>query len=104
MIIGRINQQKHALSLILIVSYTFSPKEICSQIECPVLLVYAEGNIGSMPPLFYITDYEETQQYTKQIETVVSDCNHYTMVFENREDINGYIEDFLNKLEIEGKR
>ena len=35
----------------------------------------------------------------KHIETVVSDCNHYTMVFENREDINGHIEDFLNKLE-----
>lgn len=78
--------------------YTFSPKEICSQIECPVLLVYAKGNIGSMPPLFYMTDYEETQTYTKQIETVVSDCNHYTMVFEKREDINGYIETFLNKL------
>ena len=79
--------------------FTFDPKEICSQIDCPVLLVYAEGDIGSMPPLFYLTDYEQTQQYTKTIETVISDCNHYTMVFENREDINGYIEDFLNKLE-----
>ncbi len=79
--------------------FTFDPKEICSQIECPVLLVYAEGNIGSMPPLFYLTDYEQTQQYTKKIETVISDCNHYTMVFENREDINGHIEGFLNKLE-----
>ncbi|WP_066071590.1 alpha/beta fold hydrolase [Neobacillus soli] len=78
--------------------YTFSPKEICSQIECPVLLVYAKGNIGSMPPLFYMTDYEETQAFTTQIETVVSDCNHYTMVFEKREDINSYIETFLHKL------
>ena len=79
--------------------FTFDPKEICPQIECPVLLVYAEGNIGSMPPLFYLTDYEQTQQYTKNIETVISDCNHYTLVFENREDINGHIEEFLNKLE-----
>lgn len=79
--------------------FTFDPQEICSQIACPVLLVYAEGNIGSMPPLFYLTDYEQTQQYTKTIETVISDCNHYTMVFENREDINGYIEEFLTKLE-----
>lgn len=77
--------------------YTFSPKVICSQIECPVLLVYAKGNIGPMPPLFYITDYEETREYTKQIETVVSECNHYTMVFEKREDINSYIETFLAK-------
>jgi esterase len=77
--------------------FTFDPEKTCQQIDCPVLLVYAEGNIGSMPPLFYLTDYEQTRQSTKTIETVISDCNHYTMVFENREDINGYIEDFLNK-------
>ena len=77
--------------------FTFDPQDICSKIDCPVLLVYAEANIGSMPPLFYLTDYEQTRQSTKTIETVISDCNHYTMVFENREDINGYIEDFLNK-------
>ncbi|MFJ8065031.1 alpha/beta hydrolase [Psychrobacillus sp. NPDC096426] len=78
--------------------YNFSPKEICSQIECPVLLVYAKGNIGSMPPLFYLTDYEETRKHTKQIETVVSDCNHYTMVFEKREDIQIAMDVFLQKL------
>lgn len=78
--------------------YTFSPKEIFEQINCPVLLVYAKGNIGTMAPLFYITDYEETQQYAKDIETVVSDCNHYTMVFEKREDIQKMIDVFLEKL------
>ena len=79
--------------------YTFDGKEICSKIMCPVLLVYAKGEIGPMPPLFYLRDYEDTQAYTKNIETVISDCNHYTMVFENREDINGYIEKFLKKIE-----
>ncbi|MCQ6278626.1 alpha/beta hydrolase [Bacillus sp. EB600] len=79
--------------------YTFEVKEICSKIMCPVLLVYAKGEIGAMPPLFYLRDYEDTQAYTKNIETVISDCNHYTMVFENREDINGYIEKFLKKIE-----
>lgn len=79
--------------------YTFDPKEICSKISCPVLLVYAKENIGSMPPLFYLTDYQETQAYTKHMETVISDCNHYTMVFENREDINSYIESFLKNVE-----
>ncbi|MFJ7849982.1 alpha/beta fold hydrolase [Peribacillus sp. NPDC046944] len=79
--------------------YTFSPKEICSQIQCPVLLVYAEGDIGSMPPLFLLSDYEETQKYTERIETVVSDCNHYTMVFEKRDDINRDIKSFLKRVE-----
>ncbi len=78
--------------------FTFDPEEICSQIDCPVLLVYAKGDIGSMPPLFYLTDYEQTRQSTKFIETVISDCNHYTMVFENRDDINKYIEVFLGEI------
>lgn len=79
--------------------YQFDPKKICPNITCPVLLVYANGDIGSMPPLFYLKHYDETQSNTKRIETVISDCNHYTMVFENREDINGYIESFLMKCE-----
>ena len=79
--------------------YQFDPKEVCSKITCPVLLVYAKGNIGSMPPLFYLKDYEETQTYTKNFETVISDCNHYTMVFENRTEINDSIESFLKKNE-----
>jgi esterase len=77
----------------------YSPKEICSKITCPVLLVYAKGAIGSLPPLFYLDDYEETQTYTPNIEMKISDCNHYTMVFENREDINDYIDCFLKKIE-----
>lgn len=76
--------------------YTFDPKEVAPKIDCPVLLVYAKGEIGPMPPLFYLEHYEETQQYTKDLTTVISDCNHYTMVFENRPDINGFIDQFLS--------
>jgi pimeloyl-ACP methyl ester carboxylesterase len=80
--------------------YGYNPKEICSNITCPVLLVYAKGKIGRLPPLFYQGDYDVTLASTKNIEKVISDCNHYTMVFENREDINGYIEEFLKKIEV----
>lgn len=76
----------------------YSPKEIFSKIECPILLVYAKSAIGSMPPLFELEDYKETQEYAKNLKTVISDCNHYTMVFENREDINHEIRNFLNNL------
>lgn len=78
---------------------TYVPKEVCSKISCPVLLVYAKGEIGSLPPLFYKEDYEDTMAYTKNIQMEISDCNHYTMVFENREDINSHIEKFLGRLE-----
>jgi pimeloyl-ACP methyl ester carboxylesterase len=77
--------------------YRYDVKEVCSKITCPVLLVYAKGKLGSLPPLFNIKDYDNTQTYTPNIEMTVSDCNHYTMVFENRNDINRYIEGFLEK-------
>jgi pimeloyl-ACP methyl ester carboxylesterase len=77
----------------------YDPKEVCSKISCPVLLVYAKEAIGSLPPLFYLKDYEETMVYTKNIQMEISDCNHYTMVFENRKDINGNIERFLKKID-----
>jgi len=77
--------------------YSFRPKEVFSQIKCPVLLVYAESEIGTMPPLFYLSDYAETQKYATKIETFISDSNHYTMVFENRPEINQAIETFLEK-------
>lgn len=78
--------------------YSFKPEQIGAKIGCPVLLVYAEGKIGSMPPLFYLSDYDKTLQAIKQIDVMISNCNHYTMVFENREDINEAIEQFLTKI------
>jgi pimeloyl-ACP methyl ester carboxylesterase len=78
--------------------YSFDPKKVCSSIGCPVLLVYAKSKIGEMPPLFYLGDYDKTVKSIEEIQTVISDCNHYTMVFENREDINGFIVEFLQKI------
>ncbi|MFU2016089.1 alpha/beta hydrolase [Peribacillus butanolivorans] len=75
--------------------YSFVPKEVCTQINCKTLLVYASGKIGEFPPLFYEEAYEDTKKYTADIETIVSKCNHYTMVFENREEINEGIKIFL---------
>lgn len=78
--------------------YSFNPKEIGPKITCPVLLVYAEGAIGSMPPLFYLSDYEETQRSISRIETVISGANHYQMVFEKRQDILQPVSEFLGHL------
>ncbi|WP_433957109.1 alpha/beta fold hydrolase [Cytobacillus horneckiae] len=78
--------------------YSFVPKDVCAQIACPVLLVHASGHIGPMEPLFYAEAYGDTKTYTKNIETFTSTCNHYTMVFENREEINETIHAFLKKI------
>lgn len=80
--------------------YSYDPKKICSDITCPVLLVYAKGELGSLPPLFRLKDYDVTQNSIKDLEMVTSDCNHYTMVFENQEDINNEVEKFLKKIEL----
>ncbi|MGO1058362.1 alpha/beta fold hydrolase [Planococcus sp. FY231025] len=77
--------------------YAFDPAAVGKDIECPTLLVYAEGNIGSMPPLFHLEDYKETQASIQNIKTVVSDCNHYTMVFEQRDDIQIALDAFLKE-------
>jgi pimeloyl-ACP methyl ester carboxylesterase len=78
--------------------YSFVPKEVCRLISCKTLLVYARGKIGDFPPLFYEEAYDDTKKYTPDIETIVSTCNHYTMVFENRAEINKEIKSFLKRI------
>lgn len=83
--------------------WEFDAKEIGPKITQPVLLVQASGDIGSNPPLFLPEHYEDTITSYEHIEIVVSDSNHYTMVFQKREDINQYINDFFKKLDIKGE-
>ena len=78
--------------------YAYNPEAIFSAVDCPVLLVYAEGKNGQLPPLFYLTDYDTTQKVAKNITTTISPCNHYTMVFEKRPEILNAIDDFLQQL------
>ncbi|PAE44662.1 alpha/beta fold hydrolase [Bacillus sp. 7884-1] len=75
--------------------YSFNPKTVCSKVTCHTLLVYAKGEIGPFPPFFYEDAYDATKKYTGHIETFISECNHYTMVFENRPEINQAIKTFL---------
>ena len=78
--------------------YTYEPKEICSNINCPVLFVYAKSDNGMLPALFRLSDYDNTLKSLQNVETYISDCNHYTMVFEKRDDILQAIDGFLAKL------
>ncbi len=77
---------------------SFNPKEVFSKIKCPILLVYAEGYIGKMEPLFFLEEYEDAIAYGENIRVIFSKSNHYTMVFENREDINEPIVKFLSNI------
>lgn len=77
--------------------YAFDSKEVCSRIHCDTLLVMAKGGIGPYPPLFFEKDFEDTKEHTKSINTFISDCNHYTMVFQDQPEINETIRAFLSK-------
>lgn len=79
--------------------WQFDARRIIASVAAPVLLVQAAGKIGSHPPLFLPEHYAETIRAAKQIQVVTSDASHYTMVFEEREDINGWIDAFLDRNE-----
>ena len=78
--------------------YLFDPKEVMKKIDCQALLVYARGDIGPFPPLFFESDYGLTKKHTTNLTTVISNCNHYTMVFEKREEIIRVIKGFLEEV------
>lgn len=78
--------------------YGYKPAEVFSKIDCPILLVHCTGGIGSMPALFLAESYADTLTYSKDIRKITSDSNHYTLVFENRDDVNPVVKDFLEKL------
>ncbi|MGN7385819.1 alpha/beta fold hydrolase [Sporosarcina sp. SAFN-015] len=74
----------------------FNPIEVMGKITCETLLIQADGDIGPFLPFFMDVDYEETKKYTSKLSTFRSDSNHYTMVFEKRDDILAAIRDFLD--------
>lgn len=74
----------------------FNPREIMANVTCETLLIQATGEIDSFPPFFETRDYEETIEFTSKLTMYTSDCNHYTMVFEKRNDIIKAIQLFLN--------
>ena len=78
--------------------YEYDPKQVFSKISCPILLVHSNGNIGTNPPLFLKEHYRDTLVYAKDIHKVTSETNHYTLVFENRPELNSEIKEFLKKI------
>lgn len=76
----------------------YNPKAIAEKVKCPVLLVTATGMIGPLPALFTAPLFEDTKNYTKNIETFVTPSNHYTMVGDHQPDLNQVIYDFAKSL------
>lgn len=78
--------------------YAYKPEEVFKNIACPVLLIHSTGEIGAMPALFLAESYAETLINAKNIWKYTSSSNHYTLVFEERKDVNPVIQCFLENL------
>ncbi|MFJ7736729.1 alpha/beta fold hydrolase [Lysinibacillus sp. NPDC097287] len=76
----------------------YNPKAIAGKVKCPVLLVIATGMIGPLPALFAAPFFEDTKDYTKNIETFVTPSNHYTMVGVHQPELNQVIYDIVKSL------
>ena len=74
---------------------SFKPSEVFSSIACPILLVYAKGEIGPLGTLFSISEYEDVFKNAKDLKMITSESNHYTMIFEYREEIMDAIDAFI---------
>lgn len=79
----------------------FDILEVGSKINNPVLLIQCLGSVGSVGPLFKDEHYVETKKAFNNLQVVQSDSNHYTLVFDNQEEIKKKIDEFLegNKYE-----
>lgn len=77
--------------------YDYKPAEVFEKVDCPILLIHSTGGIGAMPALFLAESYTETLKYAKNIWKFTSNSNHYTLVFEERKDVNRVIARFLER-------
>lgn len=83
--------QKDLISLVEYNHHSILPK-----IECPVLLVYAKGNMGPAP-LYYEDAYSITKELIPHLEYYVSEGNHFTIVHEVLPELQSVIKRFVDK-------
>ncbi len=76
----------------------YDPKAIAEKVASPVLLVMATGAIGPLPALFAEPLFQDTVNYTQNIQTFVTSSNHYSMVGDKQPDMNQAIYDFVRSL------
>lgn len=79
--------------------WNFDARQVLANVDAPILLVQAAGKIGNNPPLFLPEHYIDTIGAAREIQVMISAASHYTMVFEERQDINGWIDVFLEQNE-----
>ncbi|USG65065.1 alpha/beta hydrolase [Brevibacillus ruminantium] len=75
----------------------FDHKQICSSIACPVLLVIANGKIGGSP-VYTEESYSKTKEYTANLQSYLSDANHYSILLDRQPDLAHRIKQFIAEI------
>lgn len=78
--------------------YAFEPGPTFEKIDCPTLLVIANGSLGKNDPLFTKETYTETIDKAKNLTTIEIPANHYTLVFEKQEAVEQSIIELLQDI------
>jgi pimeloyl-ACP methyl ester carboxylesterase len=73
----------------------FEEKEVYSRIDCPILLIYSNGAIGPLGTLFLWEEYDDVFRYAKNIKSIITNSNHYSIIFEKYQEIFDAIRQFL---------
>lgn len=78
--------------------YDFKPELIFKDIGCPILLVIALGRLGQNDPLFTTETYTKTIASARDMKVIEVPANHYTLIFEQQEEVEKNILALLNKI------
>ncbi len=73
----------------------FDVENTFKDVGCPIMLIQAHGEIGSLGPLFREEDYKDTKRLIKKLKIYETRANHYTLVFNKQEKVMKEISDFL---------
>ncbi|MDQ0352301.1 pimeloyl-ACP methyl ester carboxylesterase [Alkalibacillus filiformis] len=78
--------------------FEFNHEEVLPHITVPVLLVKATGYMGAGRPLFFNESFAELEKIVPRINVLMTNANHFSLVFERQKDVLNTINRFLTNV------
>ncbi|GEN46587.1 alpha/beta fold hydrolase [Alkalibacillus haloalkaliphilus] len=78
--------------------FDFHHEEVLPHITVPVLLVKAMGHIGAGRPLYFNESFSELEKIVPRINVLMTNANHFSLVFEEQKDVLNTIDRFLTNV------
>ncbi|MDV2582813.1 alpha/beta fold hydrolase [Alkalibacillus haloalkaliphilus] len=78
--------------------FEFHHEEVLPHITVPVLLVKATGHMGAGRPLYFNESFAELDKVVPRINVLMTNANHFSLVFEEQKDVLNTIDRFLTSV------